>query len=141
MNSKKSLITIVIIIVVLIVGGLLWRGGLFGNKVEEGADSVLPTDETSTTEMGAQTGGQTTGDQTGNVEKINDDIYVELMAQTAYLSQKSPATYVSEMKKLYSKYDVTEESFTAFGDELGKDPVRTQEIVQKYTKRLQELMK
>ena len=138
MNSKKNLITIVIIIVVLIIGGLLWRGGFFGNGVGKVSNSVLPTDGTSTAGMG---GEKTTTEQTGNVEKINDDVYVELMAQTAYLSQKSPATYVSEIQKLYSKYNLTQESFTAYGDELGKDPIRTQEIVQKYTLRLQELMK
>ena len=140
MNSKKNLVTsIIVIIIVIVIGIFFWKGG-FSKKTFD-TNTTSPAEESTTqTELGAGENA-TTGTQTGNVEKITDDVYVELMAQAAYLSQKSPATYVSEIQKLYSKYGLTQESFTAYGDELGKDPIRTQEIVKKYSQRLQELMK
>jgi phage I-like protein len=140
MNPKKNLITsIIIVIVVIAIGIFFWKGGF--SKRALSPNTISPTEENTTqNEMGTNENTTTNG-QIGNVEKVTDDVYVELMAQAAYLSQKSPATYVSEMQKLYSKYGLTQESFTAYGDELGKDPVRTQEIMQKYTQRLQELMK
>ena len=136
---KKSLITIIVIIVVLIAGWYFWKGGFIGHGIGT-SNSVLPNGETSQTGMGGAGETATTG-QTGNVEKVTDDVYVELMAQAAYLSQKSPATYVTEIQKLYSKYGLNQESFAAYGEELSKDPTRAQAIAQKYTQRLQELMK
>lgn len=136
---KKSLILIIIVIVVIIAGVYLWRGGFLGGGVD---NPISPTGETtSQAGIGGQVSEPATGVKTGTAEKINDDVYVELMAQAAYLSQKNPTNYISLMKDFYDKYGLTQESFAAYGEELGKDPARTQAIAQKYMKRLQELMK
>lgn len=135
MHIKKNLIIGIVVIVLLIVAGLLWKGGVFGSKqitIEEfNSQSVIDKEtETQVTEKASSIG------------KITDDIYIEIIAQVMnYQSQKNPSTYALNIKNLYDKYGVTQESLTAYTNELTKDSARAQAVVQKYTQRLIELQK
>jgi hypothetical protein len=132
--GSKSLITTIVIIVVIVAGIFLWRG--VGMK----SVSTSPTGEaTPATEAGGQTNDQAVSGQTGSIGKMTDDIYVEMIVQAAYQAQKNPAAYAANMQTLYAKYGITAENITAYGESLQKDPARTQTIMQKYTKKLQEL--
>ncbi|MFA5095341.1 MAG: hypothetical protein WC447_01610 [Candidatus Paceibacterota bacterium] len=132
MSSKKSLITVIVIIIVLIAGWYLWKG------VGTAPVSTPLTGETSQPGAEGQTSEQT---GSGDIGKMTDDIYVELIAQAAYQAQKDPASYASTMQNLYEKYGITEENITAYGEALSKDPTRAQAIAQKYAEELQKLMK
>jgi len=141
MKSKKSFIRIVVIIIVLLAGWYLWKGGFSSFGIGTVSDSIVPTDmTTSETGIDGEVNEPTTVEPTGNIE-ITDDIYVELMVQAAYQSQKNPTTYVATMASLYDKYDITAEDFVAYGETLSKDPARAQIIAQKYAEELQKLMK
>lgn len=140
MGSKKSLITLAIIVVVLVGGAILWKGGFLWGGVGTTSNSTSPTGGiTPATQpgTGGQTGGQTTG---GSIGKMTDDIYVEILVQSAYNAQKDPTSWASSgYNSLLSKYGVTEENVIAYGEELGKNPQRAQEVATKYMKRLTEL--
>lgn len=141
MNSKKPLITIIIIIVVLAVGWYLWRGGYFGKIFGTTTKGTTTTTTTQPGMGGGQVSEPATGAKTGTVGKMTDDIYVELIVQTAYQAQKNPATYAANMKALFAKYGITEENVTAYGEALSKDPARAQAVALKYSQELQKLLK
>lgn len=139
MNSKKSIITLVVVIVVLVAGWLIWRGGGL-----QGFRMMPNGGQTPLSQTGGNGGGEMTDgkiETTGTVGKMTDDIYVEMMAQVAYLSQKSPATYVANVESLYKKYGITQENMTAYAKEFEANPQRAAEIIQKYQQRLIELQK
>ncbi len=96
-----------------------------------------------------QAGGQTTGEQAtggqttgGSIGKMTDEIYIEILAQTAYYVQKyaqDPKSFVSHVNVFYEKYGVTKENFQAYGVELEKNPQHLGEIAARYAQRLMEL--
>ena len=140
MGSKKSLVKFVIIIVVLVGGAILWKGGFLGRIVGT-TPGITPATQP---EVEGQTGEQTTGEQTtgGSIGKMTDDIYLEIVAQSGYYAQKHPTDSmgaISYIKDLYKKYGITAENFSAYGEELEKNPQRYGEIGVKLAQRLQEL--
>jgi len=135
MHTKRNLIIVVVIVVVLIVAGLLWRGGVFGSK------EITTGEFTSQPGINEETDNQV-AEKSSSFGKLTDDIFIEIIAQVMnYQSQKNPNTYALNIKNLYEKYGVTEANLNAYNNELSKDPVRTQAVVQKYTQRLMELQK
>jgi len=90
-------------------------------------------------QAGEETAGQATG---GNVNKVTGEMYVEIMAQTGYYMQKHATDsmgYISFVKALYAKNGITVDDFSAYAEELEKDPERFALLNAKYAKRLQEL--
>ena len=131
MNSKKSLLIILMILIVLIVGALVWRNyertkGIYGLGLLPGKNLF---------------GGTTKPLTGGNAEKLNDEVYVEILAQTGYQYQasKDPQVWADKMKALYAKYGVTEADITAYAKMLEGNATKTQEVASKYMKRLMEL--
>ncbi len=128
MNSKKTLI-IVVVVIVVIIGLFIWNG--MGNNI--GPES------TTTTTKDIEATDITTGD----IGKMNDDIFVEITAQSAYYAQKNVedvAGWVAHMEALYNTYGVTEENVAAYSEALNNDPDRSVDLAQKYTQRLTELI-
>lgn len=136
----------VIIIVVLIAAVLLWKGGILGPSTGKRLFSPSPAGGTTVTPQtgaGGQTGEQTTGGQAGagSIGKITDEIYIEIIAQTAYQTQKGPAGLVQGFETLLNEYGVTQENMDAYAAKISNDPQRAQEVMQKYMQRLTELQK
>src|SRR5680860_593256 len=128
MNSKKILTIIIAVALVVIIGLFIWQG--IGNST--GSDST-----TTTTEDMAVT--DTTS---GSIGKMNDDIFVEIIAQSAYYARENvdDATgWAAHMETLYNTYEVTEENVIAYGELLSNDSERSAELMQKYELRLTEL--
>jgi len=134
MNSKSLIVAVVVI--VLIGGVYMWKGG---TTAIDDSVKIAPVGEEQT---GVQGAGEQTSDTTGSIGKMTDDIYVEIMAQIAY-GTRDPMAWVTNngMEKLLNKYGVTEENYTAYGEEVNKDTTRASAVVQKYSLRLQELQK
>jgi len=117
-------------------GGIIPSGGAGGGTqggggVENAEPESIPSDASSQVGPIVELSG-----------KMTDEIYIEILAQTAYYAQKHPNDsmgFVSYMKDLYNKYGITEEGITAFGKELEKNPQHAGEIGLKYIQRLQEL--
>lgn len=152
MNTKKNLITVAMVIVVLVAGSLLWRGGFLGLggvgtvsvPVSSTGEVTSGTQSGAEGQTGAQGGEQTAGTEakTGSIGKMTDDIYVDIMAQVAYQGAKDPMAWaINGFEKLLNSYGVTEENYTAYGNELQKDTSRMQTIVQKYSLKVAELQK
>lgn len=129
--SKKNIILLVVIIVIVFIGLFLWRGGFLGHRVG-------PTGEVTGLGVMGKIGDNVTGGAV-STGKITDDVYIELMAQVAYLAQKNPYTYAASIEALYKKYGITEENMTAYSKELENKPERSIEIAQKYAQRVAEL--
>lgn len=152
--NKKTLGIILVVAVVVVAGVvyLVYQGGSENGAGGTGSEN-LPGEEavpsggknigTGILQGGEQaseeTGGQTTG---GDIDKMNDEVYVEIMAQTGYYAQKhatDPIGYISYMKALYEKYGITAEGFQAYAQELEKNPDHFAYLNAKYAQRLQEL--
>jgi hypothetical protein len=128
MNSKKTLIIIAVVIVV-IIGLFIWNG--MGNNIGPESTTITTKDTESTDII------------TGDIGKMNDDIFVEITAQSSYYAQKNVEDvtgWVAHMEALYNTYGVTEENITAYSEALSNDSERSIDIAQKYAQRLTELM-
>ena len=132
MSSKNIWIAALIVVIVLVGGITLWKGGFSWL-----GGGTSPT----STENEALVGGQEdTGTNKGGTGKLNDDVYIEIMTQSAYNLQENPLIWTeSGYKNFLSKYGVTEEDVVAYGEEINNNPQRAQEIAQKYIARLLEL--
>lgn len=158
---NKKILGIILVIAVVVVTGIVYlvyqgysKNGAEGIKGEnipgegENTGIEIPQGE-------EQSGGQTEGqisEQTagedinkGSIDKMNDEAYIEIMAQTGYYVQKNatnpnPIAYVSYMKALYGKYGTTVEGFTAYAEKLEKNPDHFAYLNAKYAQRLQELL-
>jgi len=88
--------------------------------------------------------------------KMTDDIYVEFIAQNAYLMGKygqkiegkgtaagikAGAELAAEWEKLYKKLGVSEKSLNEYGEKITEDPTRYMELMQKVAERVEELQK
>ena len=112
-------------------GGTIPGGGIIPSGGTGGGTDIIPSDASSQVGPIVELSG-----------KMTDEIYIEILAQTAYYAQKHPNDsmgFASYMKDLYKKYGITEEGITAFGKELEKNPQYAGEIGLKYIQRLQEL--
>ena len=134
MNSKKSLLIILMILILLIVGALIWRN-------YESSNSIYGFGKLPGKNLFVGDSKPTSGLTGGNAEKLNNDIYVEILAQTGYQYQvnKDPQIWANNMKALYAKYGVTEADITAYAKMLEGNATKAQEVSSKYMKRLIEL--
>ena len=129
MNSKKNLIIIIAVVIVVIIGLFTWQG-LRNNT---GSESIT----TTTKDIVA------VDITAGSIGNMNDDIFVEITAQSAYYAQKNVEDmtgWAAHMETLYNTYGVTEENITAYSEALSNDLERSSDLAQKYTQRLAELV-
>jgi len=137
---KKYLIPVIIVVVVVVIG-IIFGLNVSKKGGEETVPQIVPsTEETVGTETEGEGGGaasETT--ETGDIGKMNDDIFVEIMAYSTYYGNTNPAEWMTKAKELYAKYGVTPEQVQAYSSMLQKDPQHLQEVAQKYMKRAQEL--
>ncbi|HPC31205.1 MAG TPA: hypothetical protein PK119_01960 [Candidatus Paceibacterota bacterium] len=134
---KKYLIPVIIVVVVVVIGVIF---GL--NVSKKGGQETVPAITPSTEETGgAGTEGSVTSEPTGtgDIGKMNDDIFIEIMAHTTYYSSTNPAAWVAKEKELFAKYGVTPEQVQAYSEMLQEDPQHLQEVAQKYMQRAREL--
>jgi|AntAceMinimDraft_9_1070365.scaffolds.fasta_scaffold02968_13 hypothetical protein len=129
MNSKKNLTIIIAVVIVVIIGLFMWQG-MRNNTGPE--STTTTTKDIEAVDITA-----------GSIGDMNDDIFVEITAQSAYYAQKNVEDvtgWVAHMETLYNTYGVTEENIAAYGEALDNDPERSSDLAQKYAQRLTELM-
>ena len=132
MISKKYLLLIFIILVVIILGMIGWRiwvsYKLF-NNFNPAASFDLPQENLQEDNI------------IGDVSKLTDDIYAEILAQTGYQYQvtKDPKIWATKMKAIYAQYGVTGDDVKSYAEMLKNEPERMEIVSEKYMKRLMEL--
>jgi len=122
-------------------------------KAKEAEEKVSPKEEEVTTEEAEAPAKEVS---TG---KMNDDIYVEIMAHQIYLPDKyskkygkkvhtDPATaekflaeFNDEMEKLYKKFGVTEDAYNDYTEQLAEDIERYTKVMERVSQRIEELKK
>jgi len=130
MTIKKSIIQLMLIM--LIAVGLTISVGC-GKKSEKGAEV-------------------TKGEEKAAVSEKGEDAYIELWAQTAYISKKyagDPAKASKEIQKFYANSGINTEEYqkwmTDWQKKVQANPTKYskewQDIMAKYQKRLKELEK
>ncbi len=118
---------------------------IFEESYDEGAEEAGPGEEV---EAGETKPEEPIIKSTG---KMNDDIYVEIMARTMYFGQLIQADpmaaqgIANKVKDSYREFGVTEEEFEAYADKLGKEaktnPTKVMQLMQKANQRVVELQK
>ncbi|MFA6523496.1 MAG: hypothetical protein WCS85_03970 [Candidatus Peribacteraceae bacterium] len=77
-----------------------------------------------------------------DVGRVTDDVWVEIAAQELYHGNKDPDVWIAAgggREKLLTRYGVTEEQLTAFGESVNSDTARAQTLIGRMAERLQEL--
>lgn len=131
MKSKKNIIIGGIVLVVLIAGAVLWKGGFLGRSV----GLVAPG-------LGIFSG------------KMTDEIYLEMMTQTAkitvqnYTAKDSTLSQEeilnqskSEMSKVLDKYGISDAEFAIYSKALFEDKVRSSAMQEKLQQIMSDLLK
>ena len=129
MNSKKNLTIIIAVVIVVIIGLFMWQG-MRNNTGPE--STTTTTKDIEAVDITA-----------GSIGDMNDDIFVEITAQSAYYAQKNVEDmtgWAAHMETLYNTYGTTEENVTAYIKALDNDIEHSADIAQKYAQRLTELV-
>ena len=131
---KSKIIRILIVIVILIIIGIVIKGILVkkATQVGEGGEAVVPVNNAE--EQGPEKPAEGIG-------KMNDDIYIELMACNNYELQKDPTAWVSTngWNNFLKKKGVTNEQLNAYQEKIAKNPNHYMELTKAIADRIQEL--
>lgn len=134
MNSKTKIFGISL---VLILGVVLLMGAGCVKK------AVTPTPGV---EEEAPAGGAPAVEEPAPapVSEMNDDLYVELTAQTNYHLGQADMNWLGEdggWEQLLKSKGVTEEQFTAYGEQSEGGLTNALRLIERITKRIEELSK
>ncbi|MDO8443059.1 MAG: hypothetical protein Q7S81_02260 [bacterium] len=123
MNSKKNLIIGGIVIVVLVAGAFLWKGG----SPKQGAGTEQPGIEGLVKEQ--------ISEQMGGSGKMTDEIFIEIMRETAKVVAVQKGMTEEERAKLelkiLSKYGISAETAVEYYNALNNDAIRNAALEEK----------
>jgi len=130
--------TIGLVIVLLV--GTVFLGGCISKKAPGAGEAVTPikSEEAVVPEEG---GTVTPEEPAGGIGKMNDDIYIELMARNNYEITKDPTAWVASdgWNNLLKQKGVTNEQFEAYLSTLEGDPTHYMQIMEAMGNRVKEL--
>lgn len=143
---KKALIAATVLIIIVVILGLL----SCGKKADE------PKIQGQITQEAAEAAAELESQNEASTGKMNDDIYVELLAHSIVMTkrygegvkaaktlaevEKVEKDLKAELKKVFEKHGVTENEYSAYAKKLEKeDPVRFAKLFGMASRRAEEL--
>jgi len=162
------LIILVVIVVIVVIGIRLAKRAITEEGVVKIAEKAIESVEEKAKEVEEKAPAKEEEVTTEEAEapakkvstgKMNDDIWVEIMAHQIYLPDKyskkygkkvhtDPATaekflaeFNDEMEKLYKKFGVTEDAYSDYTEQLAEDIERYTKAMERASQRIEELKK